>query len=45
MDQSSKVCFSCGGTGVIDVGDCERGVLECCPTCNGRGVEDEDNRD
>lgn len=31
-------CQSCGGVGLIDVGDCEDGVEEMCPECNGEGL-------
>jgi len=31
------ICDSCGGVGWIDVGDCEEGVTETCPECNGIG--------
>lgn len=34
-------CESCGGIGVIDIGDCEDGVWDECPRCNGKGVEDD----
>jgi len=34
-------CPSCGGAGVFDIGDCEDGVWEHCPECDGRGEIDE----
>jgi len=30
-------CDSCGGMGWIDIGDCEDGVIDDCPTCDGTG--------
>jgi len=30
-------CGSCCGFGYIDIGDCEDGVTDDCPECNGTG--------
>jgi DnaJ-class molecular chaperone len=30
-------CDSCAGTGNLDIGDCEDGVTDTCPACNGTG--------
>lgn len=32
-------CQSCGGSGQIDIGDCEDGVTDECPACHGTGKE------
>jgi hypothetical protein len=34
-----RLCESCAGSGVIDVGDCENGVWDECPSCEGSGEE------
>lgn len=34
-------CPSCAGMGCYDVGDCEDGVWEPCPTCEGLGEIEE----
>ena len=34
------LCSCCAGMGCIDVGDCEDGVMETCPQCQGTGKED-----
>ncbi len=34
------LCNSCGGMGWIDIGDCEDGVIETCPECDGLGEKD-----
>lgn len=34
-------CEGCGGLGWIDLGDCEDGMTETCPECNGNGVIEE----
>lgn len=31
------ICPSCEGTGYYDIGDCEDGVTEACPECDGLG--------
>jgi DnaJ-class molecular chaperone len=31
-------CASCAGLGYYDVGDCEDGVTDVCPECDGEGV-------
>lgn len=31
-------CDGCGGLGWIDIGDCEDGVIDTCPECEGEGV-------
>jgi hypothetical protein len=37
------LCPSCCGAGVFDVGDCEDGVWDNCPNCDGLGeIEDEE---
>lgn len=33
-------CESCKGAGQYDVGDCEDGVVEVCPECDGTGGYD-----
>lgn len=33
-------CQSCRGTGAIDIGDCEDGVIDICPECGGTGEVD-----
>lgn len=33
-------CKTCGGSGVIDIGDCEDGVWDTCPACDGEGIVD-----
>ena len=39
-------CPGCFGTGTIDIGDCEDGVVDDCPECDGDGViEDTENND
>lgn len=30
-------CPSCRGSGCIDIGDCEDGVIDVCPQCDGEG--------
>lgn len=36
-------CEGCAGLGFIDVEDCEDGVIETCPECDGEGIIAEDN--
>lgn len=36
-----ELCSSCHGSGVYDVGDCEDGVWETCPACQGTGEEED----
>lgn len=31
------ICLSCGGMGYYDIEDCEDGVTETCPECDGIG--------
>lgn len=31
-------CSSCLGMGYIDIGDCEDGVTDTCPECDGKGI-------
>jgi hypothetical protein len=38
-------CDSCGGSGSIDIGDCEDGVTDTCPACNGMGKGPEEGVD
>jgi DnaJ-class molecular chaperone len=38
-------CDSCGGSGSIDIGDCEDGVTDTCPACDGTGKGPEDGID
>ena len=33
-----KECPSCLGLGYFDIGDCEDGVIDDCPSCDGSGV-------
>ena len=33
----NELCPSCFGLGCYDVGDCEDGVTEVCPECDGAG--------
>lgn len=33
----STFCPSCEGMGYYDIGDCEDGVAEVCPECDGKG--------
>lgn len=40
IETQKAECESCGGVGVIDIGDCEDGVWEECPQCGGVGYED-----
>lgn len=32
-----EVCPSCHGAGTYDIGDCEEGVIDNCPECDGQG--------
>jgi DnaJ-class molecular chaperone len=32
-----EVCTSCAGSGSYDIGDCEDGIQEDCPECDGSG--------
>ena len=32
-----ELCPSCAGAGTYDIGDCELGVTENCPECEGYG--------
>lgn len=36
--EALETCESCAGTGAIDVGDCEEGIWEACPECEGQGI-------
>lgn len=38
------LCTSCQGMGYHDVGDCEDGVTEVCPECDGRGEIDDNDQ-
>ncbi len=40
MDKIS--CLSCKGAGGWDIGDCEDGIWENCPECDGYGTIDQD---
>lgn len=35
-------CPTCDGMGSFTIGDCEDGVDETCPECDGKGVVDYD---
>jgi hypothetical protein len=36
-DEVDGTCRTCGGSGSVDVGDCEEGVVAECPDCKGTG--------
>jgi DnaJ-class molecular chaperone len=36
--ESECPCGSCAGSGWIDIGDCEDGVIDECPECHGTGI-------
>lgn len=35
--EEGELCLSCCGSGNIDIGDCEDGVTDVCPECDGLG--------
>jgi DnaJ-class molecular chaperone len=35
-----EYCAGCGGMGWINIGDCEEGVTDTCPECDGTGHSD-----
>jgi hypothetical protein len=39
--QEELDCEACGGLGWYDVGDCENGVIDVCPACDGDGKKRE----
>lgn len=43
LDADAPACETCGGTGTIDIGDCEDGVTDECPACNGTGKQQEED--
>lgn len=36
-NEAGDLCESCQGAGEYSIGDCEDGVVECCPECDGLG--------
>ena len=42
IDERMVECPACAGLGVIDIGDCEDGIQDECPRCEGRGEEEAD---
>lgn len=42
MESQYIFCGGCNGLGVVDESDCDMGICDVCPECDGKGVTNDD---